>query len=161
MSFLLENEKNRGNISLILLFIVALILAITTLISYISFNKDFDGKSGEISDIISRVEFGKKYVVDIIEISGKKAILNAGIEGDLKNKFMEIVEERDYRIMESGNFFGKVRNREFRFDKEEGIFVLEIKELFVQSDEGASKIKSNFNIRIEFNDKGEVVKRSA
>lgn len=161
MSFLLEKGKRRGNISLILLFIVALILVITTLISFLSFNKDFDGKSGEISDIISRVEFGKNYVLEIAEISGKKAILDAGIEGELKNKFMEIVGERDFRIEEAGNFFGKIRNSEFKFDKEEGIFVLDIKGLFVQAEEGASKIKNNFDLHIEFNDKGEVVKRSA
>lgn len=161
MILLLNRNRKSGNVPIILLFIVALVLVITTLFSFLTFNNDFGKQSKEMADIASKVEFGNMYVFKIAEISGKDAILSGTSEGDLKNKFMEIAEKRDYRIEETGNFFGKVRNGEFSFDMKDRRYILEIKGLFVQAEEWANKIKRNFDMHIEFNDKGEVIKRSA
>mgnify|MGYP001608274611 CR=1 FL=1 len=104
---------------------------------------------------MSRVEFGKSYVYSIAEISGKEAILT---REDFRGKFKDIVDNRDFRIGETGNFFGIVRNGEFKFEKSNEKYILEIDGLFVQIEKGANKVRRNFHIIMEFDDKGEVLR---
>ena len=148
-------NSRKGNVPIILLFIVALILVITALLNFLSFSGSFELQSRQIADIMSRVEFGKSYVYSIAEISGKEAILT---REDFRGKFKDIVDNRDFRIGETGNFFGIVRNGEFKFEKSNEKYILEIDGLFVQIEKGANKVRRNFHIIMEFDDKGEVLR---
>jgi len=148
-------NSRKGNVPIILLFIVALILVITALLNFLSFSGSFEIQSQQIADIMSRVEFGKSYVYSIAEISGKESILSGE---DFRKKFKEIVDNRDFRIGETGNFFGKIRNGEFKFEKSNEGYILEVDGLFVQIEKGANKIRRNFDLRVEFDEKGAVLK---
>ena len=160
-----NRTSKKGNVSIILLVVAALVMVVITLMNFISFKGEFDDESREMSEVIGEVEFNYNYVFKIAEVSAREAIeLNRINGGDLKETFKGIIEKRDLRIEGMGNFFGWIRNDKFKFEKYEDKYIFEVGELFVESWRGLNeenKIKRNFEIKIEFDDNGRILKKGA
>lgn len=153
--------KRKGNVPTIMLVIVALVLTTATLLAFIGSDKNFGNQSRELSEITSEVDFNYNYILKTAELIGEDAIKSGG---DVRENFIEIAGKRDLRIEDMGNFFGKIRNDEFKFDKLGEGYVLEVDGLFVSAQKSESKqdrIKRNFSIKMEFDKDGKLIKSPA
>jgi hypothetical protein len=148
--------NKRGQLAIFMIFLAALVLSGMALFSFFSFGSGFSGNSKAISELISEIEFSEKYVSNMAELIGEEAVAEfKGKEGDLKEIFVRVAEERDLRnggvgIESFGNFFGKVRNGDFVFAVEGEEFVLKIDGLFAQASRGKSEIIRKFDIEKRF-----------
>ena len=147
-------NNKRGQISLYLMVGVAIALCLSALYTFATFKSDFGTKSDEISNMISEVEFGQRYITESAKDIGKEAI---GSEGDLKGKFKEIADKRYLGIEYSGNFFPKIRTDDFSFEKIGGESVLEVKGVVVQARRGDNIMKRNFDFEMRFDNGGNVL----
>lgn len=146
----------KGNIQMTLLLVAAILLVITAWMIFLTSDKNFGNRSKEYSYAISGVDFSEQYV-----ISEANALANEVITGNilpdslLKERYKEIALKHVLDIEPEGNFFGKVRLGEFTFDKVGDDYVLEIKDVAVQSKSGNNQIKRTFNINMKFSLNGE------
>ena len=149
--------SRRGNIAIILLFVVALVLVVATLMTFVSFKNEYGDSSRLFSETLGEAAFNQQYVEKSAELYGREAILSGG---DVKAKFIEIATQHDLRLQGMGNFFGKVRNGQngqFTFEKQDKGYLLEITGLFVQATRRATVIKRNFDISLKFDEQGKVL----
>lgn len=147
--------NKRGDLAFTLLGLFAIVVAGAALFTFVSFAKNLDVSSYNYSILLNQVYFSKEYVVQEAVLAGSQAIKEGG---DTKGAFQKIIEERNYRVKQFGNFTAKVRNGEFEFIPDEDKTALIMNGISVNSERGSSKIQRNFDLRIEFNDKGEVRK---
>jgi len=168
-------RNRKGQLSIILLFVVALALVGMTLFTFVSFKGDFDLTSTELSDLVVDLEFKYQYVLSEAELISQSAITSKVIErieevetpyesevDNPKNKYVIIASEREKaRVEGSYNFFKKARDRdfEFEFNDVDNKYVLSIENLFVKSESGESSITRNFDLFMEFDSNGNVLKR--
>jgi len=142
--------RRKGNVPLLLLFIVALVLSVGTLFSFVSFdNEGFDKQSKELSEVIDKVDFSKKYVEESANLIGEEVARKGGD----KEKYQGLTLERDLKLEGVGNFFGKIRTGQFEWVDSGDKYILKVDGLFVQSEEGLNKIKKNFDLNLEFEKK--------
>ena len=145
--------NRRGDIPTFLLFIVALVLSVLALFSFVSFNGRFASDSDERNIILSNIDFYEKYVIGQSEVIGREIISNGGLvltDEGLKEKFKEETEKRNFGILGLENYYGKVKRGEFNFFGEGGKFKFEMKNLSLESSRGADMFRRNIDIEIEF-----------
>ena len=152
--------NKKGDAPTFLLFIVALVLCSTALFSMASFNENFESASEERNSIISNIDFFDNYIIAKNINAGSRVILEGGLlrsnEG-LKSKFQEISEKENYDIVGLENYFGKVLRGEFDFRREGEKYIFEINDLNIEVKKNANSYKRKLNLRLEFDDKGEVL----
>jgi len=146
--------NKKGDIETILLPIIALVMSIAALFSFITFSGGFEDRSLEISHILSEIEFNQNYVIAQVELIGNESI-NSKV--DFRGNFIDVAAKRDLKIDNSGNFFGKIRNGEFSFVKNGENYVLKVDGLFVQAKRGNNAIKREFNMAITFDRNGRAI----
>lgn len=157
-NYFIKNKKAQVHFGL--LVVIAIILSLAALYAMASFNESFEEKSREFSDVISEIEMNEKFVISLTKEIVKEVILSCRdcSENQIKEKFKELVNERDLRIEELGNFFGKIRNDEFSLTKENEEYKLEVNSLFVKSKKGYNEITRNFDICLLFDKEGNFVR---
>jgi len=152
--------NRRGGLVWTLLFFVSLFLVTASLYGMASFKGGFDTKSGEISEMINELDFSQIYVEKSAEKIGGEMITvcNGKCEGNELKKISDKYDPREKGIVIEGfgNFFGKIGNGEFSLEKEGKGYGLNVTELFVSSERGASKLKRNFELRVCFDGNGVV-----
>ena len=147
--------SRRGQVPIIMLFLIAIVLAITSLFIFSTTGNGFDGASLEVSKTISGVEFGYSYVADSAQLIAKEAIES---KSDIpKEEFMQIAAGKDVGVLEAGNFFGRIRSGDFSFEREGDSYALTVDKLFVQAGYGNNLIRRDFNINMKFNDTGDLI----
>ena len=146
-----------GQIPILMLFVVTIILVITALMSFATFDRNFDENPILVSKTIAKVQFGEEYITSSAKIIASEAIKDKG--SDLNVKFKEIASLRDLQIQESGNFFGKVRNGEFSFENIGGEYKLNVSGLFVQAGYGNNQITRKFDLCMLFDSSGSYIER--
>ncbi|MEM4259165.1 MAG: hypothetical protein QXS38_00160 [Candidatus Pacearchaeota archaeon] len=151
--------NKRGQVPILMLFLVAVVLVIAALVSFTIFPRDFGDKSLVVSRTISGVQSGEEYVAGIAKIIAKEAIkMNSDIP---KADFEEVASRKDYSVQEAGNFFGKIRNGEFVFKMVEGErYLLKVSGLFVRSSYGYNEMKRNFDLCMLFDKNGNYIGKS-
>jgi len=151
----------KGQIPILMLFLVAIILVITALFSFFGFSGDFGDNSALVSRTIAGAEFGQDYVASSAKLIVGETIM---AQGD-KREFMRIANGKDLGIQEAGNFFGKIRDGDFVFESTGGdvrpeirqyvqSYKLEIKGLFSRSSYGNNEIKRNYDLCMIFRSDG-------
>jgi hypothetical protein len=138
----------RGDIPTILLIPITLVLIISALFYFRSYNGEIQNKSSEISEMIEEIELSQATLEKASRLIGEEVI--ALERDDLKKKFQEIAASHDLKWNGAGNFFAKIRTGDFVFEKKEEFYLLEIKGLFVQSERGVNKIKREFDVEEKF-----------
>ena len=139
---------------LLMLILVALALSLVALFIFISSEKNFGQFSQDISLLLSDVNFAHQYVLKSAGLIGSEAIKRGG--DNAQDEFVIIAAERNLRLDSVGNFFGKIRNKEFIFSREGELYKLEINELFVRAEQGDNKIERKFDIEMYFDSDGNV-----
>lgn len=147
--------NKRGDTPTILLFVFAIILSTTALIVFVSFPESFESESREVNKMLNEIRFNERYVEAEALMIAREAI--RGGRGDVKLAFRNIAEEKYLGYGGAGNFFGKIRNDEFDFEKATGVYVLKVKGLFVSAEKGENSIRRNFEMEIKLNENGEKV----
>lgn len=151
--------NRKGQLAFLVFFIVAIALVIAVLVSFSNFSSNFGGLSLLNSKMLSNIEFGSEYVVSTAKIIAKETI--SSNNSNLKEKFIELAEKKELKVYEGGNFFAKIRNGEFNFEKVDEKYVLKIKELFVQARAGNSEMNRPFNLCLVFGKEGNYLERIA
>ena len=146
--------SRKGNVPILLLFVVALVLVITTLTTFVSFSKDFSVPTEQVSEILGEVDFSQQYVITSAALMGNQAIIQGG---DIMAEFKDLSASRDLQVDSFGNFFGKIRNNEFRFEREDKGYVLEVKGLIVQSKRDVGSMVRHFDILLRFDGEGKPI----
>lgn len=147
--------NRKGDVPTILLFVFAIVLAVTALFVFVSFPNDFSNNSKEVNKMLNEVDFNERYVM-----ANAESIVHESVtvgKGDVKTAFKNIADSRYLGYQGAGNFFAKVRSDEFELSTEEGNYVLRINGLFVHSDRGFNSMKRNFNLEMKFNNAGKRV----
>jgi len=166
--------NKRGNIAFLSLPLVALAFSLFLLYVFVSFNGSFYRNSEKLSEMMYGADFAQDYVLAKTELifyktvnCDKSVYESICDETDLKKRFILISNKENMNYYEQGNLFAKIRNKEFEISEIQRGYKIEIKELFVQIEnvnEGElnkNKVKRNFDLEIEFDDKGEVVNKKA
>lgn len=155
-------RNRKGQIPLLLSVPVALAIAIVALMSFASFNNKFGSGSIDNSQMVSSVNFGEQYVVELSKAAVKE-VIGTGNVIDLKSRFNETVLKKNVGIKEAGNFFIKVDEGAFKLEstKESGYhnYRLIIAGLVAESGAGESKIIRKFDLCLEFDLNGNYLKR--
>ncbi len=153
--------NRRGDIPMILLFIITLILVALALFSMVSFNNNLAKNSEGRSEMLARMAFLEDYVVAKTKNVAHDVIVRGGelkSDEDLRAKFEEIVNERNFGVEGTENYFGKILRGEFVFSRDKDKYWLEIKDLNLEASRGANSIKRNVNLRIEFDYSGDLIR---
>jgi len=157
--------NRKGDIPTILLFIVCLALVVIALFSFASFKGGFVKDSEGRNELLSRIEFYEDYVVK------KSTSIGGGVirdlvsvefnDANLEKKFKEIALERNFGILGLENYYGKILRGEFYFVYDGKRFRFEMKDLFIEAENGANKVRRNFGFGIEFDKNGEIKKEQS
>lgn len=144
--------NKKGHVATFLLFLIAVILVVASIYSFLSFRNDFQGISDNFYLGINSLEFKEKYVREIFnEAVLESARLNEGKQNfvELFNvDFMRIATEKDLRTDITGNFFAKVRNGEYEleYDGKNGVYTIVLRDVFVDSLSESSHMLKNFDL---------------
>jgi hypothetical protein len=163
----LNTIRNRkGDIPIIFNLIVALVLIIMALVVIVSIRNDFTNGSEGRNGVISNVLFYQAYILEKVEVLGRESIKIVGQEGgDLEIIFKNLANEKNLGIIGTQNFFGKVfrdgvgGRDEFSFVRIGDGYEFRMDEVFVEFEKGANRMKRSFDIKIEFDSKGKVIKK--
>jgi hypothetical protein len=138
----------KGQIPILMLFLVAIILVITALFSFFGFEQNFGNGSLLVSQAIAGVEFGQDYVNLVAKDAANKAISSPN--DDLVVNFKSFVNSGDRGVQEAGNFFKEIKDDKFDFKLDGVEYKLEVKGLFVQSSYGNNEIRRNYDLCLVF-----------
>ncbi|GEM_PF-1298380 len=150
----------RGHVPTFLLLIGAIVLVVSALFSFAIFENNSEELSSEISDMVREVEFKQAYVEKILELAVNEAVLEAEEQDfveSFKRKFLSEVASRNPGDDRFGNFFVKIERGEFGVYEEperEGVYSIEIREIFVDSAFGVNEMRRYFNLEARFNKEG-------
>ncbi len=145
--------NRKGNVPILLLFVVALVLVIFTLAVFVNFSRDFTTPSSHVNDMISEVDFSQQYILASARSMSQESIIQGG---NIQENFVKLATARDLRIASLGNYFGKIRTHDFVFEKKGKGYVLEIKGLVLQSKNDVGGIIRHFDLLMEFDEQGGV-----
>lgn len=154
--------NRKGDVAIILLFIVALVLSVSALFIFASFGNDIENVSKYHNDILENLERNYNFVIEEGQIITREVIMKCNLcpNEKLKENFINIAENRERNIGSdwNGNFFGRARNGDFDFYKKGEFYILNVSDLFVDGRGGYSSIKRNFNLTMEFDGEGKVTR---
>jgi len=145
--------NNKGDITTTLIPIVALMLSLAALFALASFNSDLTSQSNDLKIISKDISFSHAYLLKLSEISAQQSITSSSN----KETFKSIIEQKNIQfpnLIDQNNFFAKIRNNQFTFNKENNNYKLKIEDLFIQSELNNNKIKRSFNICMLFDSQG-------
>ena len=146
-TIILEDVKmnKKGDVPTILIFLVAVILSMMALYSFVSFNSDFSNQSVDLVSLTSDIELAEKYVQFKAE-SISNRVIDSETE-DIKLKFQEIAKNENIGYEGSGNFFVKIEEGAFSFEKKSAeTYHLSVKGVFIELQIGENVIRRNFDI---------------
>lgn len=154
--------NRRGNVPMVMILIFTLIIVSVAIFSFISFRGNITEQSAEINSAIAETSVAFTYVYSYAELLGKLAVEDNALNGgDIKEAYQREANMKDTGYENAGNFFGRIRAGDFRFEREDGKgeYELEIKDLFVIGEKGAHKITRHFDIQITYDSKGETLSK--
>ena len=144
--------NRRGQVYIILLVLVALFLAVVAIFGFFSFNKDFNGISKDMSEMVMELDFNQRYVAAETDMVGREVAekCQGCSVGELKKKFVELAADKDVEYGGAGNLFSEIEGK--NFDIVEGKTGYEItfnNKLFVSAKRGRSSIVRYFELKRE------------
>lgn len=151
--------SKRGNIATGLLVPIAFILALVTLFSFVSFNQDMQVTSVNFNSLLGDLQYKQKFVPVMFEALVKKAIEDSESGIDFEKEFVRnlglLAEEK--RDPELGNLFVKLLEGEevgYILGESDGVYVLEVEDVFVREVAENSEISRSFDLRVRFDEEG-------
>src|SRR3989304_15110 len=105
--------NRKGQVAFLMMFLVAIVLVVSTMYIFISFSGGFSDLSLQNSMALSNVEFGSSYVTSNAKIAAGKAILST--DPDKIKLFRSETAKLDLQVYEAGNYFKQVSEGKFEF----------------------------------------------
>lgn len=163
--------NKRAHTPTLLLFVTTIVLAVLALFIFASFKDKFKSNSEKESQILDNIVFYENYISQEIKITAKQTLIELGqiknkdfvgpiapaSESQLKEKFKEFMQKKNLKILELSLFFDKIEKGEFEFKQNSIGYVFEINSVQIQSSYGASTFKRNLNLKIQFDNEGNVL----
>ncbi|MCX8158929.1 MAG: hypothetical protein N3D20_01410 [Candidatus Pacearchaeota archaeon] len=143
--------NKKGDVPSVIIIVVALALVISALFVFLSFNGSLRVNSEKTDQIMRTIDLGEGYVKSKAKFFAEESIKR---NGNIREDFIAISKASEINVVEFGNFFARVRNGEFKFEKNNGKYVLEIKDLFVEEEFDYNRVTRHFDICMEFDEKG-------
>ena len=138
--------NRKGDMPTILLFVIALVLVVTSLSVFVSFKADYIKESEERDSILTTISFYESYLKKEIEIVGRETIKSGGG----KEEFQKLIKERDMGIVELKSFFDRIDKGDFYFQKDREKYFFEMRDFAIGAFGGANSLRREFGIRVEF-----------
>ncbi len=145
--------NKKGNIATTLMFFGTLVLVVVALFSFSSFGKKFENDGNKIENAVKEYEFRQKFIPAVFDNMVDEAVVRARSEADFEKAFNEsfkkVAERR--RNPEISNLFGRIINGEYSFVKEEGKYIVGMKDIFVVFEDESRKnvFKKKIDLRRE------------
>jgi hypothetical protein len=149
----MNKTVNKKGIATTIAVFVIFVAALALVFAFISFDSSIKKEVESMGKPVQDAEFIENYVVQESALIAQESIKKGG---DIKSNFIEIAGKRDFEIEDFGNFFGKIRNSEFEFEKKDEGYVLEFKEIFISTKTGENSVKRNFDFSAKFGEAGEL-----
>ncbi len=151
-------KEKRGQVTEALFVPIALVLTITALFYMSTNSSKITLDSSEMIEQSNNIVFGRQYVNAQTKLLAKQAITSnqPDLTAALKQKSAE--KEEEFRYIGAGNLYAKIRNNEFTFSQQGETYKLEIKNILIQTESGASRIVSNFAVCHLFDAQGGFIK---
>ncbi len=144
--------NRKGQIPILMLFLVAIVLVVVALVSFSSFSGDFGDKSLNVSKTLAGVEAAQTYVVESAKMIAREVIES---KSDIPQaEFVQIAASKELGVQEAGNFFAKIRNDDFGFEMDSEGYRLKVEGLFVQYSYGNNQVKRDFGLCLLFDKDG-------
>lgn len=174
--------NKRGDIPTFMVFVCAITLSIIALWGFFGFANDGKKILSETSELSNKIDFMYYYIINTAETICRETISGfdarelgdfmIGVDGATLERFRKIssdwennVSRKNLMDENSGNFFAKIRNKEFKFNVAFGgannanKYVFKADNLFVIAKSGESEIVKRFDLIIEFDSSGKVIRR--
>jgi hypothetical protein len=143
--------NRKGDVPTTLVFVGALILVITALWIFATYDGRFV-QPLESSDLLFNSEKAiDSYINSNLEIFMKEAKIISS--GNLEDNFKASANKHDLRI-ENTNLFGLIRNGKFSLILEGEDYVLRIDNVIIKSENESGKLVRIFNIELRFDENG-------
>lgn len=148
------NKLNRrGDVPTTLVFVGALVLVITALWSFAT----YDGRQErplENADVVTNtLDSLQSYIYANVELFMNESINDKNAGKDISEKFKNAAGRHEL-IIGNTNFFALIRNDKFTLTTEGDIYVFKMDNVFVRVENDAGKGIRNFNIEMRFGEKG-------
>ena len=156
----LHKLNRKAQIATSMLVIIALVLSCAALFAMVSFKGDFQTQSLEIDLMINNAKFINNYLVEQSQIFGKSLVIECKdcSTEQILEKGKTFDSERKIRFTNEGDFFAKLRNGEFKFEKQaDNSYALKIENIHIQFESNYNKIERNFDICQTFNSNGDFI----
>lgn len=152
--------RKKAQIATALMVIVAIGLSAAALFAMLSFKSDFVFKSAEMEKITYQINFLNDYILEQSKVFAKETITACAecSPEQIAAKAKQFDANHKARSDSEGNFFAKLRNNEFTLTKNNNIYTLNVKDVFVQTQSSYNTLKRNFDICQEFNSQGDFIK---
>ncbi|MBS3076986.1 hypothetical protein J4233_01810 [Candidatus Pacearchaeota archaeon] len=152
--------NKKAQIATSMLVLIALIFSVAALFAMVSFNGNLQFSSVGLYGMINDANTMNNYFIQQSQIFGKSLVIECK---DCSNE--QILEkgktfdaQRKIRFTNEGDFFAKLRNGEFKFEKQaDNSYTLKIENIHVQFESGYNKIERNFDICQTFNSNGDFI----
>ena|SRR3989338_8080483 len=152
--------NRKGDLPTILVFIVALVLVISSLVIFVGFKGGHEALSSEFSSTISELNFYRDYAYQAISFMINEAVVLAddkNFAADFRTKLREIAV-RSYVVEGAEDFINKIKKDEFTVSKDGAIYILRVENVLVEAGRGGNlEIRDVFNISLRFNENGVLV----
>src|SRR3989338_1286966 len=139
--------NRKGDLPTILVFIVALVLVISSLVIFVGFKGGHEALSSEFSSAVSELIFYRDYVYYAVSVMTNKAAALAddkNFAADFRTKLREIAV-RSYVFEGAEDFISKIKKDEFTVSKDEFtvskdgvIYILRVENVLVEAGRGGN-----------------------
>ncbi len=146
--------NRKGNVPTILLFLACLFLIVFSLFLFASFDSNFSDNSDEINKVLANADFYETYLAKESGAIARESILNRWGNEEL-SKF---AEQKNLGIRGLENYFGKMKRGEFKYYWDGEKYWFEMSNVSISFEKGGNSIKRNFDIILEFDNKGERIR---
>lgn len=148
--------NNRGQIAFALIPIVAIVLCVAALYTFVSFKGYGDDKSNVITASVSEAAFSRGYIVELCKYAGEKSIQSG--QENIAAEFQRVISEREaYKIDSIGVFMDAVKNNKFDFKMSGENYALNLDRITLSAKQGDSSITQSFGLNIIFDKSGNPV----
>jgi len=154
---MLRKINRRGHIPTLLLFAEALILILAAWYTFFTLDGELGNYANSIRDVENSVNYEAFYVASVVPLIVERGVERADkndFDSSFNDSFKKSAEEV-YAVSDvSGNFFGKIRNGDFKISHEGGSYTLLMENVSVYSKSGENELTRTFDLEVRFDKVG-------
>ncbi len=150
---MLRRINRKGHIPTLLLFAEALVLILTAWYTFFTLDDKLGSYANSIRDAENLINDEAFYVSRLAPLIVERAVDRAdknNFDSSFSDSFKRIAAEVDLNSELSGNFFGKIRNGDFKVVHEGGSYSLIMQDVSVYSKSGENELTRTFDLEVRF-----------